>query len=77
MEALSPTVYLLDLEGKSQRLPMVHACKLKLYVPKDARWQQKSEAIPIIKLIEEPYSPELGRVLRSHTRKQKETEKKK
>ena len=38
-EVLSSTIYLLDLENKSQRLPMFHSNQLKLYVPRGPRWK--------------------------------------
>ena len=38
-EALSPTIYLFALEGKSQRLPMVHSNQLKFYVPREPLWK--------------------------------------
>ena len=37
-QVVSPTLYLLDLEGKSQRLPLVHVNQLRGYVPRKARW---------------------------------------
>ena len=37
VEVLSPTVYLLDLKGKSQCLQLVHSSQIKLYVPRDPR----------------------------------------
>ena len=69
VEVLSPTVYLLDLEGKSQRLPMVHSSQLKLYVPRDPRWNAPEKTIPVRKLVEPPPEPTHDRVLRSQTRK--------
>ena len=70
-EVLSPNIYLLDLDGKSQRLPMVHSGQLKPYVPRDPRWIP-AEPVLIRKIIEDnlPEEPASGRVLRSHTRKQ-------
>ena len=56
-EVLSSTIYLLDLEGKSQRLPMVHSSQLKEYIPRDPRWKAPEKTMPVRKLVEPPPKP--------------------
>ena len=69
VEVLSPTIYLLDLEGKSLRLPMVHLKQLQSYVPREPRWKAPAKTIPVKKLVQPPPEPTHDRVLHSQTRK--------